>query len=117
MFTEEEIKELEPAPKPTIDLWLFIEAAKQSKGYKIGIISQDVKEGFTRFVKGQFVLYRPYTANEMYGNALWKDIKQYCTLCTTCMPYLDSVGKLVIASCCVGVPLHLISHEIKFENP
>lgn len=90
------------------------EEAKKGK-YKIGVISQDVKEGFTQFNKGQLVLFEPYTAKECYGKMLYADIKTHCQLCTTCIPYLKN-DKVYTASCCVGVPLSLISYEIKFQN-
>lgn len=113
MFTETEIKELEPEPKLIVDLSIFIQAAK-AEGYKIGVVAETVNKGFTRFKAGQFVLYKPYTANEAHGCMLWDEIKRHCQLCTTCMPYVRD-GKVYTASCCVGVPLILISHEIKFD--
>lgn len=114
MFTEDEIKELEPSPKSIVDLSLFIKAAKQ-ENYKIGVIAEDVKKGFTMFKAGQFVLYRPYTANEAHGRMLWDEVKRHCQMCTTCMPY-ERDGKIYTASACVCVPLRLIAHEIKFER-
>lgn len=110
-LTVKELLELEPTPIKILDLKPYMQIASEGK-YKIGVIKEDIKEGFTIFKKGQFILFRPYLAKEVINNMLWDDIKKHCKLCTTCQPYIDKNGTVQTASCCVGVPLSLIEYEI-----
>lgn len=97
-----------------INLTYFMEVRKRNPLLRIGVLQFDIN-GLVSYKSGDFVLYKPYTFEELEGTMSYDDIQKHLKLCTIEIPndkFFTGESNVDTVKTIIGIPLSYIQKEI-----